>query len=105
MYDPTARAIYKGKQSEWSKLAKIGGEGRSTATTVLSYEDIILMKENGVEEKDRKVMTFVDARQDAALQAGHFNDFIRIGKIRSAIWNAIKNTNDDIDNSRIARLV
>ena len=74
MYDPTSKAVYKGKQSEWSKLSKIGGEGRSTATTVLSYEDIILMKDLDVEEKDRKVMTFVDARQDAALQAGHFND-------------------------------
>lgn len=105
MYDPTAKAIYKGKQSEWSKLSKIGGEGRSTATTVLSYEDIILMNQLEVDEKDRKVMTFVDARQDAALQAGHFNDFIRIGKIRSAIWNAIKSTNERIDRSNIARLV
>lgn len=105
MYDPTSKAVYKGKQSEWSKLSKIGGEGRSTATTVLSYEDIILMKDLGVEEKDRKVMTFVDARQDAALQAGHFNDFIRIGKIRSAIWNAVKESPEPIDNTKIARVV
>ncbi len=105
MFDPTSKAVYKGKQSEWSKLSKIGSEGRSTATTVLSYEDIILMQKLGVEEQDRKVMTFVDARQDAALQAGHFNDFIRIGKIRSAIWNSIKDTNDTIDSTKIARLV
>lgn len=104
-YDPTSRAIYKGRQSEWSKLTKIGGEGRSTATTVLSYEDIVLMNQAGVDEADRKVMTFVDARQDAALQAGHFNDFIRIGKIRSAIWNAVKTAIGPIDNSKIARLV
>ena len=105
MYDPTSKAIYKGKQSEWSKLAKIGGEGRSTATTILSYENIAQMKEAGVEEPDRKVLTFVDARQDAALQAGHFNDFIRIGKIRSAIWNAIKDATKKVDNTNIARLV
>lgn len=80
MYDPTARVVYKGKQSEYSKLSRIGGEGRSTATTVLSYEDIILMQKMGIAQSDRKVLTFVDARQDAALQAGHFNDFIRIGK-------------------------
>lgn len=104
-FDPTSLAVFKGKQSEWSKLAKIGGEGRSTATTVLSYEDIILMQQMGVDEIDRKVMTFVDARQDAALQAGHFNDFIRIGKIRSAIWNALKDTDDPIDSTKIARLV
>lgn len=105
MYDPTARVVYKGKQSEYSKLSKIGGEGRSTATTVLSYEDIILMQQMGIEQSDRKVLTFVDARQDAALQAGHFNDFIRIGKIRSAIWNAIKDATEAIDNTKIARLV
>lgn len=105
MYDPTARVVYKGKQSEYSKLSKIGGEGRSTATTVLSYEDIILMQQMGIEQSDRKVLTFVDARQDAALQAGHFNDFIRIGKIRSAIWNAIKDAAEPIDNTKIARLV
>lgn len=105
MYDPTARAIYKGKQSEYSKLSRIGGEGRSTATTVLSYEDIILMQKMGITQNDRKVLTFVDARQDAALQAGHFNDFIRIGKVRSAIWNAIKDATEAIDNTKIARMV
>lgn len=103
--DPSSMAIYKGRQSEWSKLSKIGGEGRSTATTVLSYEDIVLMSKMGEEEANRKVMTFVDARQDAALQAGHFNDFIRIGKVRSAIWNAVKNSSAPIDCSSIARLV
>lgn len=103
-YDPTAKAVYSGSHREWSKLAKIGGEGRSTATTVLSYENIAEMKVAGVDEKDRKLMTFVDARQDAALQAGHFNDFIRIGKIRSAIWNAVKSASGPIDNEKIARL-
>ncbi|MBQ7178645.1 MAG: hypothetical protein IJS08_14620, partial [Victivallales bacterium] len=105
MYDPTSQAVYKGNQLEWSKLAKIGAEGRSTATTILSYEKIIQMKESDVQDKDRKVLTFVDARQDAALQAGHFNDFIRIGKVRSAIWNAVSSTAEKIDSTRIARLV
>ena len=104
-YDPTAKVVYNGHTSEWSKLAKIGGEGRSTATTILSYESVVQMKSADVDEKDRKVLTFVDARQDAALQAGHFNDFIRIGKIRSAIWNTVKNADTIIDNSNIARRV
>lgn len=105
MYDPTAKAVYSGSQAEWSKLAKIGGEGRSTATTVLSYENIINMHAEGVPQKDRKLLTFVDARQDAALQAGHFNDFIRIGKIRSAIWQSVKSSSDQIDSSNVGRLV
>lgn len=104
-YDPTAKVVYRGSSKEWSKLAKIGSEGRSTATTVLSYENIIEMQESGVPSSDRKIMTFVDARQDAALQAGHFNDFIRIGKIRSAIWHAVYESNSPIDSEKIARLV
>lgn len=104
-YDPTAKAIYSGSKKEWSKLSKIGSEGRSTATTVLSYENVIKMRNAGVKLADCKVMTFVDARQDAALQAGHFNDFIRIGKIRSAIWKAVKDSDDPIGSDKIARLV
>lgn len=104
-YDPTAKAVYSGSSKEWSKLSKIGSEGRSTATTVLSYENIIEMKNAGVDTADRKLMTFVDARQDAALQAGHFNDFIRIGKIRSAIWNAVKESDEPVGSDKIARLV
>ena len=104
-YDPTAKAVYSGSTKEWSKLAKIGSEGRSTATTVLSYENITEMKEAGVPSQDRKLMTFVDARQDAALQAGHFNDFIRIGKIRSAIWHAVNSSDEPIGSDKIARLV
>ena len=105
MYDPSAKVIYNGRQSEYSKLSKLVGEGRSTATTVLSYESIIQMKQADVEASDRKAMTFVDARQDAALQSGHFNDFIRIGKIRSAIWNALTHSNKPLSSNNIARLV
>ncbi len=36
----------------------------------------------------------MDARQDASLQAGHFNDFIRSGKIRAAILKAIENSDE-----------
>ncbi|MDR0891220.1 MAG: hypothetical protein LBN24_01210 [Mediterranea sp.] len=103
-YDPTSSTIYE-RQSEWAKLAKIGGEGRSTATTVLSYEVIIQMAKMNIPSQDRKLLTFVDARQDAALQSGHFNDFIHIGKIRSAIYKAIQTTDEPIDSTRIARLV
>lgn len=88
-YDPTSGVIYHTSKREWAKLAKIGGEGRSTATTILSYETVNIMKEQGVEDADSKLMTFVDARQDAALQAGHFNDFIRVGKVRSAIYKGL----------------
>ena len=35
--------------------------------------------------KEQKLMSFTDNRQDASLQAGHFNDFIQVVHLRSAI--------------------
>lgn len=93
-FEPTAKLLFDRSVSDYPHLSKIGGEGRSTATTVLSYEDVVLMKKHGVQQKDCKVLTFVDARQDASLQAGHFNDFIRSGKIRAAILKAIENSDE-----------
>lgn len=100
-YDPSANTVYIGNTKEWSKLSKIGGEGRSTATTILSYENIINLNADQVEQGNRKVMTFVDARQDAALQAGHFNDFIKVGKLRGAIYKALETANGPLDSSQI----
>lgn len=102
-YDPTSRTVYDGSTKEWSKLTKIGGEGRSTATTILSYETILNMSDDGVAQQNRKVLTFVDARQDAALQAGHFNNFIKIGRLRSAIYSAVHNSSEPLDCVRIGR--
>ena len=103
-YDPSARIVYSGNTKEWSKLSKIGGEGRSTATTILSYENIMNMDKSNVDNSDRKVMTFVDARQDAALQAGHFNDFVKVSRVRNAIWKAVANATFPLDSSNIGRL-
>lgn len=104
-YDPTGHVDYKGNTSEWTKLARIGGEGRSTATTILSYENIVKMYHDGIEQQNRKLLTFVDARQDAALQAGHFNDFIRIGRIRAAVYQAVAQETDPVVSSQIGQLV
>ena len=34
------------------------------------------------------MLSFTDNRQDASLQAGHFNDFIEVGVLRSALYRA-----------------
>lgn len=103
-FDPSAKVVYSGSTKEWSKLSKIGGEGRSTATTILSYENVMNMDYAHVPVSDRKVMTFVDARQDAALQSGHFNDFVNVAKVRSAIWKAVSTSSEPLDSSNIGRL-
>src|ERR671939_269060 len=35
------------------------------------------------------MLSFTDNRQDASLQAGHFNDFIEVGVLRSALYRAV----------------
>ena len=38
----------------------------------------------------RKLLGFTDNRQDAALQAGHFNDFLFVSLLRAATLAAIR---------------
>ena len=75
--------------SDFGKLTSLGTEGRSTATTILSLATIRhLRKEPTLEARARKLLSFTDNRQDASLQAGHFNDFVEIGLLRSALLKA-----------------
>jgi len=77
--------------SDIGKLTSLGTEGRSTATTILSLAAIRrLRQEDAIPESSRKLLSFTDNRQDASLQAGHFNDFIEIGLLRSALYRAVK---------------
>jgi len=39
---------------------------------------------------DQKLLSFTDNRQDASLQAGHFNDFVEVMLLRSALYRALK---------------
>ena len=41
-------------------------------------------------EKTKKLLAFTDNRQDASLQAGHFNDFIQILLLRGALLAAVR---------------
>lgn len=86
--DPTSGVIYSDR-NEWRKLARLGGEGRSTATTVISFETISLLQSFDQPTEKQKLLSFTDNRQDASLQSGHFNDFVKIGQLRAAINKAI----------------
>lgn len=91
LFDPTAGLFFEGNTNERTKLTTLGNEGRSTSTTITSFILLSQLAEAGVAIQDQKLLSFTDNRQDAALQAGHFNDFIRIVRIRSAIYYALKN--------------
>lgn len=104
MFDPTSGLIFDTKTSEWSKVMKLGGEGRSTATTVMSFETITQLHKFGEPFRNQKLLSFTDNRQDASLQAGHFNDFIKVGQLRAAIAKAVVNKNQ-LEFSNIANSV
>ena len=44
---------------------------------------------DALDQKARKLLTFVDNRQDASLQAGHFNDFVQVTQLRGALYRAL----------------
>jgi len=39
-------------------------------------------------DEARKLRSFTDNRQDASLQAGHLNDFLEVGRLRTAFYRA-----------------
>ena len=82
-----------GRHSDMTALATLGSGGRSTAITIFSKTVIQALREGTTKlaSRDaRKLLSFTDNRQDAALQSGHFNDFIQVGLIRIAIYKAIE---------------
>jgi len=90
LFDPTSGTFYEAKTRENTKLSKLGSEGRSTSTTITTFSILNRLNEAGISLQDQKLLSFVDNRQDAALQSGHFNDFVKVIQLRSAIHRALK---------------
>lgn len=97
IYDPTCGLLYlEPKSSEKTKLISLGNEGRSTSTTLITLQTLLALYKNGKAIKEQKLMSFTDNRQDASLQAGHFNDFIQVVHLRSAIEKVLRNSTEPL---------
>ena len=74
-----------------TRLATLSAEGRSSATTVLVASALRWMHngDSGLPTYTRKLLGFTDNRQDAALQSGHFNDFLFVSLIRAGFLGAL----------------
>jgi ATP-dependent helicase YprA (DUF1998 family) len=82
-------AYTRSQRSEKAKLGTLGVDNRSTATTILAVRSLIqLQGDVGLGPEARKLLSFTDNRQDASLQAGHFNDFTQVALLRSALHKA-----------------
>ena len=83
--------LHDSRKKEFSKLSRLSSEGRSTATTLLCLSTVNQLRQSeAIEEKARKILSFTDNRQDASLQAGHFNDFVQTSLLRIALYQALK---------------
>lgn len=76
---------------ERTKLSGLSGEGRSSATTLLTSSALEWLNhpDSAVPPDKRKLLGFTDNRQDAALQAGHFNDFLFVSLLRGALLRSV----------------
>jgi ATP-dependent helicase YprA (DUF1998 family)/very-short-patch-repair endonuclease len=77
------------QRTDAGKLVTLGSGGRSSATSLLSLTTMRQLREvDDLPPQARKLLAFTDNRQDASLQAGHFNDFVGVGVLRSALHRA-----------------
>ncbi|MGH3815624.1 MAG: helicase-related protein, partial [Pseudonocardiaceae bacterium] len=84
------RVSYEQRGNDFAKLASLAAEGRSSATSVVSASVVrSLRQQPDLEDDARKLLAFADNRQDASLQAGHFNDFIQVTQLRGALYRAL----------------
>ncbi|MEO6098591.1 MAG: DEAD/DEAH box helicase [Fibrobacteria bacterium] len=92
-----------------NRLPSLSGEGRSSATTILTLSilrHLFSMKSLPPDVPDpRKLLGFSDNRQDAALQSGHFNDFVFLITLRSALMSALKTSGGNLDEENITDAV
>ncbi len=95
--------FYTRREEEFRKLASLSSEARTSATTMLSTS--LLRHAARLRAAQDKLLTFTDNRQDAALQAGHFNDFIHLAAVRTSLVAALKKEKAGLTADRIAQAV
>ena len=88
-----------------SRLSSLSGEGRSTATTVLTMSVLryFFEKDRELPPEAKKILGFTDNRQDASLQAGHFNDFIHILLLRASLIKALMEHSGVLEESKVSQ--
>jgi hypothetical protein len=94
---PSCGVEHNVRGSEFRKLCGLNSEGRSSATTTLSLavlRQLLSFPEQEIPDNARKLLAFSDNRQDASLQAGHFNDFVRVLQLRAGLVAALRTRPD-----------
>ena len=85
------KVVHSAQGKDKNRLAALSAEGRSSATTQLTHSVLRWMhQQESIPADRRKMLGFTDNRQDAALQSGHFNDFLFVSLFRAAFLGAVK---------------
>lgn len=86
------RTTQSSSAKDRNRLASLTAEGRSSATTLLVASVLRWMHGApcSLRADKRKLLGFTDNRQDAALQAGHFNDFVFVSLVRAGFLAALE---------------
>ncbi|HUX40070.1 MAG TPA: DEAD/DEAH box helicase [Rectinemataceae bacterium] len=90
---PRCGMVHEPMGKDINRLSSLSGEGRSSATTMITMSVLrqLFAEEPGADDRDqRKILGFTDNRQDAALQSGHFNDFVFLVTLRGGIVGALQ---------------
>lgn len=93
---------------DFGKLATLDAEGRSSAVTVISGSIVRSLKRESntaLAPEARKLLTFVDNRQDASLQAGHLNDYAQVSQLRGALYRAAERFDSGLTHETVAARV
>ncbi|MFA6700486.1 MAG: DEAD/DEAH box helicase [Thiomicrospira sp.] len=101
--------VHEAYGKDINRLSSLSGEGRSSATTMLTLSmlrQLFTMQDPAPNTPDpRKLLGFTDNRQDAALQAGHFNDFLNLITLRAGLIAALKTQGGELREEELANQV
>jgi len=87
----SCKTVHSAQGKDNNRLASLSAEGRSSATTLFTHSILRWMAKqtaDSIPPVRRKLLGFTDNRQDAALQAGHFNDFLFVSVLRAGMLGA-----------------
>lgn len=101
--------VHEAHGKDANRLSSLSGEGRSSATTMIALSALqqlfALPNPDPGQPDPRKLLGFTDNRQDAALQAGHFNDFIFLLTLRAGLVGALQDNAGVLNEEQLADAV
>lgn len=101
--------LHEAHGKDINRLSSLSGEGRSSATTMLTLSalrQLYSIPDFPSDQPDpRKLLGFSDNRQDAALQAGHFNDFVFLLTLRAGLIRALQENRGQLSEEHLADAV